>query len=275
MLDALVAGEHDVSLVVSMPDRRRGRSAAPTPTPVKERALAHGIPVTERVADVVDSGVDLGVVVAFGRIIRAEVLERVPMCNLHFSLLPRWRGAAPVERAILAGDEITGVCLMALEAGLDTGPVYGCVDTPIGERETAEELRDRLGELGAHLLLERLAGGLGVPEPQSGEPTYAHKVSPAELVLDWTQPARALDRVVRVGRASTTLRGRRLLVHRARPSDEHLPEGAPPGSVLGTLVQAGEGSLELLEVQVEGRARQSATQWLQGARLTSGDRLGD
>ena len=110
-------------------------------------------------SDVLELGVELGVVVAFGTIIRPAVLERVPMVNLHFSLLPRWRGAAPVERAILAGDERTGVCLMALDEGLDTGPVYARVETPILPEETAAELRLRLADLGASLLVERLAGG--------------------------------------------------------------------------------------------------------------------
>ncbi len=272
-----MAAGHDVALVVSMPDRRRARNAPPTPTPVKERALAHKIAVTERVADVLEADVELGVVVAFGRIIRPEVLARVPLCNLHFSLLPRWRGAAPVERAILAGDSVTGVCLMALEAGLDTGPVYASVETPIGDHETADELRERLGALGTALLLERLAsgvGGLGVPVPQRGEPTYAEKLRPEELVLDWARPACELERVVRVGRASTTLRGRRLLVHRARASSTALPGAEAPGTVVGTAVQAGQGSLELLEVQGEGRSRQAAAQWLQGARLAPGERLG-
>ena len=123
-LTALHEAGHEVALVVTSPDRRRGRRSAPTPTPVGARAMELGIPVAHDLAAVADSGADLGVVVAYGRIIPVDVLARVPMVNLHFSLLPRWRGAAPVERALLAGDPTTGVCLMAVAEGLDVG---GCL----------------------------------------------------------------------------------------------------------------------------------------------------
>src|SRR5205807_7717429 len=123
-LRALVNAGHDVVLVVTQPDKRRGRGSATMPSPVKAAALELGLPVTERVDDVLDANVELGVVVAFGRLIKPQVLDKVPMINMHFSLLPRWRGAAPVERAILAGDRETGVAIMQLEEGLDTGPVY-------------------------------------------------------------------------------------------------------------------------------------------------------
>ena len=122
VLQALLDAGHEVPLVVTRPDRRRGRGPGAAPTPVKAAALARGLLVTEDVADLVDAGVELGVVVAFGALVPASVLDEVPMLNLHFSLLPRWRGAAPVERAILAGDARTGVCVMGLEATLDTGP---------------------------------------------------------------------------------------------------------------------------------------------------------
>lgn len=123
-LQDLVAAGHDIALCVTRPDRRRGRGGAVTPSPVKEAALDLGVPISHEMEDVAEAGVELAVVVAYGRIIPVTLLERVPMVNLHFSLLPRWRGAAPVERAILAGDRETGVCLMQLEEGLDTGPVY-------------------------------------------------------------------------------------------------------------------------------------------------------
>ena len=122
-LRALVGDGHDVRLVVTQPDRKRGRGGALVPSPVKQAAAELGLPVSHRVDDALDAGADLGVVVAFGRLIKPHVLERLPMINVHFSLLPRWRGAAPVERAILAGDTETGVCIMALEESLDTGPV--------------------------------------------------------------------------------------------------------------------------------------------------------
>ena len=148
-----------------------------------------GLPLAYRAADVLGSGAELGVVVAYGRIVKPDVLAQVPMVNVHFSLLPRWRGAAPVERAILAGDAETGVCLMEMEEALDTGPVYARVRAPIGEDETADELRRRLGHLGNALLLEALQEGLEVPTAQVGEPTYAAKLEPGELHLDFARPA--------------------------------------------------------------------------------------
>src|SRR5688500_2119872 len=165
-------------------------------------------------------GAELGVVVAFGRLIKAHVLDAVPMVNLHFSLLPRWRGAAPVERAILAGDAETGVCLMALDPGLDTGPVHDCVRTPVGADETLEQLRGRLGELGTALLVDALARPLPEPTPQTGEPTYAAKIDPSELELDFSRPAIEVHRTIRLGRAWTTFRGKRLQVLAARPVED-------------------------------------------------------
>ncbi len=178
-LRALVAAGHDIALCVTRPDRRRGRGGAVTPSPVKEAALELGLPVSHSMEDVAGVGVELAVVVAYGRIIPATLLAQVPMVNLHFSLLPRWRGAAPVERAILAGDRETGVCLMKLEEGLDTGPVYARRVVPIGSDADLAALRAELVELGSALLVESLAGGLAglpVPEPQEGEPTIASKV---------------------------------------------------------------------------------------------------
>jgi methionyl-tRNA formyltransferase len=279
-LRALRGAGHDVALVVTAPDRRRGRGSALVPTPVKLCALELGIPVSSRVADVVEAGVELGVVVAYGTLIPAEVLEQVPMVNVHFSLLPRWRGAAPVERAILAGDDKTGVCLMALEKTLDTGPVYARVEVPILAGQTAAELRLVLADIGADLVVQRLAGGLatlGTPVPQQGEPLYASKIDRNELHLDWRRPAIELERLVRVGRAWTTFRGRRLIVERARLGNPGALEGAraEPGTVVGDEVVCRAGTLELLEVRPEGRAAQSFEAWRHGARPEAGERLGD
>jgi methionyl-tRNA formyltransferase len=276
-LGALTGAGFDVALVVTRADKRRGRGGGPSPSPVKARAEALGIPVVTDPAALIDAGVDLGVVVAFGRLIRPPVLEALPLCNIHFSLLPRWRGAAPVERAILAGDRETGVCLMVVEEGLDTGAVYARVGTPIGERETAAQLRDRLGGLGARLLVDTLAGGLGQPEPQHGEVTYAEKIDSEELRLDWARPAVELDRLVRVGRAWTTWRGKRLLVLAARPEGR---EGAElerrrPGELDGLRITAGAGSLTLETVQPEGRAPMSAPDWVRGAHPQPGERFGE
>src|SRR5438309_1206559 len=196
-LRALVGAGHDVALVVSQPDRRRGRGPQLSPSPVKAAAVELGLPVSAKVDDVLTVRAELGVVVAFGRLVKPHVLAHVDMVNVHFSLLPRWRGAAPVERAILAGDAETGVCLMALEEGLDTGDVYACERVAIRSEETAEELRDRLVEVGSEMLVRRLAHGfesLGYAVPQAGEPTYAAKIDPEEHRLDWWRPAEEVHR---------------------------------------------------------------------------------
>jgi methionyl-tRNA formyltransferase len=186
------------------------------------------------------------------------------MVNLHFSLLPRWRGAAPVERAILAGDDRTGVDLMVVEEGLDTGAVYDRVELPIGPDETLDELRARLVAAGTDLLVAKLEEGLGVPTPQVGEPTYAAKIEPAELHIAWDRPAVDVHRLVRVGGAWTTHHGRRLKVWRTN---------VPPAGD-GPTVAASDGPVELVEVQPEGKARMSASAWARGAHWTPGDRLG-
>ena len=272
-LRALVGAGFEIALVVSQPDRKRGRGATLTPTPVKAAALELLLPVSDRVDDVVAAGADLGVVVAYGRLVRPPVLAALDFVNLHFSLLPRWRGAAPVERAILAGDGETGVCVMGLEEGLDTGPVYGCERLGIGPEETAEELRARLVSAGSDLLVRTLSDGLGEPVPQKGEPTYAAKLETPDLMLDWARPAVELQRVVRVGGAWTTFRGRRLKVVQARvvEPEEHM---GPPGTIEGTTVSTGEGALELLQVQPEGKAAQPAAAWRNGARPAPGEALG-
>ncbi len=275
-LEALVAAGHDVGLVVTQPDKRRGRGGATMPSPVKAAADRLGLPVTHRVDDVIDVGADLGVVVAFGRLVKPHVLDAVPMVNLHFSLLPRWRGAAPVERAILAGDERTGVCLMVLEEGLDTGPVLRCEETPIGPEETAAELRARLVAIGTAMLLDALRDGLPAPTPQAGEPTYAAKLEPADFELDWARPAGELHRVVRAGsgRAHTTHRGKRLKVHRAVLAPAGAGRGLEPGQLDGALVGTGAGALRLVAVQPEGKGVLAADDWARGARTAPGDRLG-
>ena len=218
-LQALITSGWDVALVVTGADTRRGRGSATSPSPVKAAALELGLPVAHRVEDILDAAADLGVVVAYGRLIRRPVLERLGFVNLHFSLLPRWRGAAPVERALLAGDAETGVCLMQLEEGLDTGPVFAQRRVPIDSRVTADALRRQLVEVGSELLCTTLDTGLHDPTPQEGEVIYAAKLTPADLEIDWGATADAIDRVVRVGGAWTTWRGRRLKVLDAEPAD--------------------------------------------------------
>ncbi len=160
-LRALVAAGFEVAVVVTRADKRRSRGGGAEPSPVKATAIDLGLPVTTKVDDVIDAAVDLGVVVAFGQLVKPHVLDAVPMVNVHFSLLPRWRGAAPVERAILAGDTETGVCLMQLEEGLDTGPVFACERMAVDDRVTADELRAELGEIGSRLLVDALTRRAG------------------------------------------------------------------------------------------------------------------
>jgi methionyl-tRNA formyltransferase len=264
-LRALVDAGWDVALVVSQPDKRRGRGGGLMPSPVKRAALDLGLPVSDRVDDVLDTGADLGVVVAFGRLIKPHVLERLPLVNLHFSLLPRWRGAAPVERAILAGDERTGVDLMVIEEGLDTGGVYARSEVAIGPDETAVELRARLTALGTELLLANLRDGLPEPTRQRGQPTYANKIDPAELQIDWGRPAVDIHRLVRIGGAWTTHRGHRLKVWRT---------ALAPGGPGDLAVPTGDGPIQLVEVQPEGGRRMPARAWANGVHWQPGDRVG-
>jgi methionyl-tRNA formyltransferase len=258
---------------VTQPDKRRGRGSGLVPSPVKVAAGELGLPVSDRVDDVLelDPRPSLGVVVAFGRLIRPHVLAEVPMINLHFSRLPRWRGAAPVERAILAGDTTTAVAVMAVEEGLDTGDVYAEVDVAIGPDDTAGELRDRMIAIGTQLVLDVVERGREVTRVQEGEPTYASKISAADLELDWSQPAELLHRVVRVGGAWTTFRGRRFKVWR---SALETGLGLAPGELDGAAVGTGDGTLRLVEVQPEGRPHLPADEWARGARPSPGERLG-
>ena len=258
-LRALVAAGHEVVLVVTRVDKRRGRGSGVTPSPVKEAALELGLSVSHSVDDVLaavrDDCAELGVVVAFGQIIEPHVLEEIPMVNLHFSLLPRWRGAAPVERALLAGDAVTGVCVMALEEGLDTGGVYAVSEVPIGPEATADDLRAELVQVGTALLVDTLAEPLGEwigePEPQTGEVTYAAKFTGADFEIDWNAPVDDIHRLIRVGGAWTTFRDKRLKVNQAELVD---------------------GVLQPEFVQPEGKAPMSFDAWRNGAR-PAGDEL--
>jgi methionyl-tRNA formyltransferase len=256
-LHALVDSGHEVVLVVTRPDARRGRGSAVSPSPVKAAAGDLGLPVSHDVADVrravAEDGAELGVVVAFGQLVKPDVLAVLPMVNLHFSLLPRWRGAAPVERAILAGDAVTGVCVMALEEGLDTGGVYARQEVAIGPETTAAQLRAELVTVGTALLVDTLSRPLGAPEPQSGEVTYAAKLSAGDLEIDWARPPEEIHRLIRLGGAWTTFRGKRLKVHEARLVD---------------------GALVPVTVQPEGKAPMGFDAWRHGARPVPGEPFG-
>jgi methionyl-tRNA formyltransferase len=280
-LQALHEAGHDIALVVSQPDRRRGRGGSVSPSPVKAAALELSLPVSDRVDDAVDAGAELGVVVAYGRLIRPHVLAAVPMVNMHFSLLPRWRGAAPVERALLAGDTLTGVCIMEVADELDAGDVYAVAEVPIGDTTTADQLRTRLVDVGTSLLLDVLDGDLPVPAPQSGEVTYAEKLRPEEWRLDWTEPAVMLSRWVRAGHAWTTFRGKRLGVLGARfgQLDDHDPGDAltqTAGALVdgpNGVVATGAGTLQLVHVQPEGRSAMTWADFANGARPATGEQL--
>jgi methionyl-tRNA formyltransferase len=256
-LRALVDAGHDVLLVVTGADKRRGRRGTASPSPVKAAATALGHDLAD-VHGAVDDGAELGVVVAFGKIIKRDILDALPVVNVHFSLLPRWRGAAPVERALLAGDTETGVCIMAVEEGLDTGGVYARETVPIGPRDTAADLRAALVEVGSRLLVETLdeplAGWIDEAEPQQGEMTYAEKFSTDDFEIHWEAPVEEIDRLIRVGGAWTTFRGKRLKIHAAELTD---------------------GRLVPTQVQPEGKAPMDFDAWRNGARPAAGEPFGD
>lgn len=269
-LRALVDAGFEIPIVITRPDRKRGRGGALSPSPVKAAAMELGLRVSDDLDDIESVEVDLAVVVAYGRIIPTRILEEVPMINIHFSLLPRWRGAAPVERALLAGDAETGVCIMDIDEELDTGDVHAVVRTPIAVDDTLTSLRGRLVEIGSDLLVSTLLDGLSVPSPQEGEVTYAKKIDPSELHIDWTRSAVEIDRLVRLGGAWTTFRGARLKIHAVA----FAAGDGDPGVMDGLYVACGDGRLELVEVQPEGKGRQAAGAWRNGARPAEDERLG-
>ncbi len=274
-LRALVAAGHTIELVITQPDRKRGRGGSLIESPVKRNALDLGLDVRtpERAGHVLDElrsrNLDLGVVVAFGQLLPSDVLEapRLGCVNVHFSLLPRWRGAAPVERAILAGDERTGVAIMGMEVGLDTGPIYAERSVAIGDK-TAGELTAELVEIGGDLLVETIDQIESIdPRPQIGEAVYADKLRPEEFCLRPTEGAVTLARLVRAGNprpgAWCTVDRVRVKVWRA--------EATASGPALGMIdrdavVGTVDGGLRLLEVQPEGKPIMEATAWRNGRR---------
>jgi methionyl-tRNA formyltransferase len=288
-LAALLEAGDRVVAVLTQPDRPAGRGRQLQASPVKHHALAHGLSVLQpdslkRDPQAVDAlralQPDLMVVVAYGLILPPAVLAlpRRGCVNLHASLLPRWRGAGPIQAAILAGDAETGVALMQLEEGLDTGPVYAMSRTPIGALETAGELHDRLARLGASLLrdwLDPLLAGTAraAPQPAAGA-CYAPKLSKAAALLDWREPAELLARRIRAYNpwpvAETRLDGAQLRCWLAQPVAQEA--GATAGQVVavgdaGIDVQTGRGVLRLLTVQLAGRQRQPAAAFARGHAL--------
>ena len=270
VLDALVTAGIDVVHVITRIDKRRGRGSTLVPSPVKVAALAHGIPVTHRVDDLLEISppIELGVVVAYGALVKPHVLASIPMVNLHFSLLPRWRGAAPVERCILAGDRETGVCLMQVDVGLDTGGVLGVESVPVDDRITADELRDDLARRGSRMLVDALTGGLPPVVAQVGDAVHAEKLSSEDRRIVWSESAVSSVRRSRIGGAWTELDGSRVRIGAMRVTDE--PSHGQAGTAIvadgRVLVATADRDVEILTLQPEGRAMMSARDWANGRR---------
>lgn len=265
-LHALHDAGYHVPLVVSGADKRRGRGKERSPTPVKQRAIELGIPVSTDVDELLalhrEEPIDLAVVVAFGQLIRPHVLAEIPMVNTHFSPLPRWRGAAPVERALLAGDDQTAICVMTVSEGLDEGDVWARLDVPIRATDTLASLWEQMSVTGAEVMVTTIQSGFVDAVPQSGEPVYARKIHSGELRLDWDRTATELSRVVRVGNAWTTLDGERFKVHAADVVESTLA----PGEIRDLVVGTAQDGLRLVTVQPAGKPRMDAAAWANGAQ---------
>lgn len=266
-LDALVEARHEVVLVVTRPDRRRGRGAQLTPSPVKLAAERLGLRVTHQLMDVADVEAERAVVVAYGALIPPSLLAKMPMLNVHFSLLPRWRGAAPVQRAILAGDEETGVSIISLEATLDTGPVHLERRIGIGD-DDALELTRRLAHLGARALIDVLASPelLEHPTAQSGQVTYAEKLSADTFRLLPAMSRALAGRTVRLGHGFFFLGAKRIGVLDAREMEEFVPQGELIRRDGKVLLGLRDGGLALGNVRPQNGKTMSAAAWWSGLR---------
>ena len=303
-LEALLAAQQQIVLVLTQPDRPAGRGMKSLASPVKQLALRHGIkvaqPATLKDAQVQESlrayGADAMVAAAYGLILPQAVLDipRLGAINIHASLLPRWRGAAPIQRALLAGDHETGVCIMRMDAGLDTGPVLLREALPITADDTAQTLHDRLAALGARLIVRTMEGlerGALTPHTQASDGiTYAHKIDKAEARINWSEPAAAIDRHIRAFSpfpgAHSVLRATELKIWSARSEAGVTETGvnaelrdAPPGQVLavsadGLRVACGAGTLNVLQLQRPGGKRLAVADFLRGFAVAPGDRFG-
>jgi len=286
VLEAIHAA-HEVVCVYCQPPRPAGRGQHERPSPVHARALELGLPVRhplrlkgpEEQAAFADLRADVAVVVAYGLILPQPILDapRHGCLNIHASLLPRWRGAAPIHRAILAGDSATGACIMQMEAGLDTGPVLLREETPVGPAETTGALHDRLSQMGARLIvqaLERLDTLTAVPQPAEGV-TYAAKIDKAEARIDWTAPAEVVARQINglspfPGAWCEAPGGRvKMLNALAVPG-----EGAPGEVLAGLDIACGQGAVRVLRLQREGKRAMDADEFQRGAGWAPGIRLG-
>lgn len=293
-LAALLNSRHSVVALVSQPDRPRGRGHRMAATPTKELAVLCGVPVFQPLklrdeaflSSMAELRADLGVVAAYGRILPDALLAmpRLGMINVHASLLPAYRGAAPVHRAVIAGETVTGVTIMRVVRELDAGPMLARVTVPIDPDATSPEVEGDLAQRGAALLLEvveRLAGGAATETPQDeAQATYAPKVLKSEGAIDWSLPARRIHNLVRGLQpwpmASTTMGGARVLIHRTGVA------GMAAKAISGTILEAdgdtlavatGEDLIRILQVQPEGRRAMTAREFLSGHRVVPGLRL--
>ena len=292
VLAGLLGARHEVALVLSQPERPAGRGLKPVAGPVKQLCLARGVDVfqpaslkdptaAQRLAGARPEAI---VTAAYGLLLPQQVLDLAPhgALNVHASLLPRWRGAAPIQRALLAGDRETGVTIIRMDSGLDTGPVLARRSLPIGDDDDAQSLHDKLAALGSDLMLNvlnDLAAGPARPEPQSDAgATYAEKIRNHEAMLDWSKPAEEIGRTVRAFRpapgAQTALRGQVIKIWRARVAEGR----GEPGCVLdagppGIRIACGQDALEITELQRAGGRRLSAAEFLRGCAVAVGERL--
>ena len=279
-LDALAEAGHQIAAVYTQPPRPAGRGKKDRPSPVQARAEALGIevrhpktlrdPAAQAAFAALEA--DVAVVVAYGLILPQPVLDAPEhgCLNIHASLLPRWRGAAPIHRAIMAGDSETGVCIMQMEAGLDTGPVRLCEATPIGAEDTTGDLHDRLAAIGARVIVDALARPDAlppVPQPDTGV-TYAQKIDKAEARIDWTRPAAEVDRRIRglspFPGAWCEIGGERVKLLRSRLADGR---GAPGAHLGGFRVACGDGAVQITEAQRQGKRPISAAEFLRGTDM--------
>ncbi len=288
VLDALVEAGHEIAAVYTQPPRPAGRGKKDRPSPVQVRADELGLLVRhpkslrneEAQEDFAALEADVAVVVAYGLILPQPILDAPShgCLNIHASLLPRWRGAAPIHRAIMAGDDKTGVCIMQMEAGLDTGPVLLRRETEIAAEDTTGRLHDRLSAMGAESIveaLERLEELTPEKQPED-DVTYAEKIDKSEAAIDWTQPAAQIDRQIRglspFPGAWTVVAGKRVKLLNSRLADG----SAAPGTVLSSLVVAcGSGAVEVTEIQPSGKPAMTAEAHLRGTQVPSGTRLGE
>jgi methionyl-tRNA formyltransferase len=295
-LRSLADAGHDIALVLTRPDRPAGRGLKLAASEVKQLATGLGLPVfqppTLRDAAaqqaVREAGADAMVVAAYGLILPRVVLDLFPAgcINVHASLLPRWRGAAPIQRALLAGDRETGISIMRMEEGLDTGPVYLMRTLPITPEDTAGSLHDKLAALGAECIVEALPGIADGSLPFRAQPetgvAYAAKIAKEEAAIDWSAQAAAIDRHIRAFNpfpgAASLLRGEAVKVWSARPAGANA-SGRVPGTVIaatadGIEVACGEGTLRLTELQRAGARRMQAAEFLRGVPVAAGERFG-